>query len=216
MIGSLAISSALTSTHGNAWFINRLMNLFNDLGYDANDLKVQVTELLIATSDTSDELLDKSISAVLLLLRERMKMDVVFVSEFTDGQRVFRHVSQGPDAPVISQGGADPLELSWCQRVVEGRLPRWIANASTHPLSAELVKKLPFPIGTHISTPIVLENGDIYGTLCCFSFHPQDKPNAEDLKNLEFTARLAAHKLNQRRTVRDPAFAASSSQLKPK
>ncbi len=192
------------------------LNPLNDLGYKADDLTVQVTELLVATSDSSDELVDKSVSDVLRLLRERMKMDVVFVSEFTEGQRVFRHVSTAPDSPVISEGGSEPLERSWCQRVVDGRLPRFIADASKLPATAELLKSVPFPIGTHISTPIVLENGDIYGTLCCFSFHPHDQPNTEDLKNLEFTARLAAQKLDRQRVVRKAPESVPDWNLKPK
>lgn len=192
------------------------INPLNDLGYKAEDLTVQVTELLVATSDSSDELVDKSVSEVLRLLRERMKMDVVFVSEFTEGQRVFRHVSTAPDSPVISEGGSEPLERSWCQRVVDGRLPRFIADASRLPASAELLKNVPFPIGTHISTPIVLENGDIYGTLCCFSFHPHDQPNVEDLKNLEFTARLAAQKLDRQRVVRKAPESVPDWHLKPR
>lgn len=192
------------------------MNPLNDLGYNADDLTVQVSELLVATSDSSDELVDKSVSDVLRLLRERMKMDVVFVSEFTEGQRVFRHVSTAPDSPVISEGGSEPLERSWCQRVVDGRLPKFIADASKLPQTAELLKSVPFPIGTHISTPIVLENGEIYGTLCCFSFHPQDQPNTEDLKNLEFTARLAAQKLDRQRVVRKAPELVPDWNLKPK
>jgi GAF domain-containing protein len=192
------------------------LNPLNDLGYKADDLTVQVTELLVATADGSDELVDQSVSNVLRLLRERMKMDVVFVSEFTEGQRVFRHVSTAPDSPVISEGGSEPLERSWCQRVVDGRLPRFIADASKLPATAELLKSVPFPIGTHISTPIVLENGEIYGTLCCFSFHPHDQPNTEDLKNLEFTARLAAQKLDRQRVVRKPPESVPDWNLKPK
>jgi len=192
------------------------MNPLNDLGYKADDLMVQVTELLVATSDTSDELIDNSVPEVLRLLRERMKMDVVFVSEFTDGQRVFRHVSQAPDSPVISEGGSEPLERSWCQRVVDGRLPKFIADARTHPAASALLNSLPFPIGTHISVPIVLDNGDIYGTLCCFSFHPKDNPSTDDLKKLEFTARLAAQRLDQRRVVRKAPESMPDWQLKPK
>lgn len=192
------------------------LNPLNDLGYGPDDLTVQITELLVATSDTSDELIDQSISEVLRVLRERMRMDVVFVSEFTDGQRVFRHVSQAPDSPVIGEGGSEPLERSWCQRVVDGRLPGFIADASKDAAAAPLLKAIPFPIGTHISTPIVLDNGDIYGTLCCFSFHPVDQPNVDDLKKLEFTARLAAQKLNQKRMVRQAPASVPQWQLKPK
>ena len=85
------------------------MNPLNDLGYRPEDLHVQVTELLVATADDTDELVDLSVSQVLRLLRERMKMDVVFVSEFTDGQRVMRQVAAG-DPPVVKPGDAAPLE----------------------------------------------------------------------------------------------------------
>lgn len=191
------------------------MNPLNDMGYRPEDLTVQVTELLVATADETDELVDESVSQVLRLLRERMKMDVVFVSEFTDGQRVMRQVAAG-DPPVVKPGDSAPLEASWCQRVVDGRLPRFIADAKALPAADVLLKQLPFPIGTHISTPIVLQNGDIYGTLCCFSFHPKDKPDPEDLKKLEFTARLAAQKLDQRRVVRSSPETVPDWQLKPK
>ena len=62
----------------------------------------------------------------------------------------------------------------------------------------------------------MLQSGEVYGTLCCFSFHPQDKPNPEDLKKLEFTARLAAQKIDQRRNVRPAPEAVPEWQLKPK
>ena len=45
-----------------------------DLGYEDDDLTVKVAELLVATADGS-------VSEVLHLLRERMSMDVVFVSD---------------------------------------------------------------------------------------------------------------------------------------
>ncbi len=188
----------------------------NEFGYRPDDLTVEVSELLVATADESDELVDRSVSKVLQMLRERMQMDVVFVSEFTNGQRVMRQVAAPADQPVVKVGDTAPLEESWCQRVVDGRLPRFIPDAAALPASAALLKNLPVPMGTHISTPIVLQSGEVYGTLCCFSFHPQDKPNPEDLKKLEFTARLAAQKIDQRRNVRPAPEAVPEWQLKPK
>jgi len=61
-----------------------------------------------------------------------------------------------------------------------------------------LLDQLPFSIGTHISTPIVLKSGEIYGTLCCFSFSPQENPNPDDLNTLELTAKLTAMRLESR------------------
>lgn len=175
------------------------MNLLHDLGYEPDDLEVKVSELLVATADESDGQIDKAVPEVLKLLRERMKMDVVFVSEFTNGRRVFRYVDHAPGKELLEVGASDPLEESWCQRVVDGRLPQYMPDASNDPLAAKLMEKLPFRIGTHISTPIVLKDGEVYGTLCSFSFSPADNPNPNDLKNLRFTAQLTAQKIDRQR-----------------
>ncbi|AOS79554.1 MULTISPECIES: GAF domain-containing protein [Hydrogenophaga] len=173
-------------------------NLFAPTDFGPDSIDVQVSELLVATSDQSDVELDHSIGEVLRLLRERLHMDVVFVSEFVDGQRVFRRVEQSPGVNVIAEGEGAPLEESWCQRVVDRRLPQYIADAKRDPAAAPLLEGLPFPIGTHISTPLVLSNGEVYGTLCCFSFEPHGQPNPEDLSKLKLTARLAAQRLESR------------------
>lgn len=174
-------------------------NPFADTDFGPESLHVQISDLLIATADHSDVDLDSSINEVLSLLRERMGMDVVFVSEFIDGRRVFRNVEQAPGVNLLSVGEGAPLEESWCQRVVDGRLPQFMADAAREPAATALLKELPFPIGTHISTPLVLSNGEVYGTLCCFSFEPSGKAKPEDLTKLKMTARLAAQKLEHRR-----------------
>lgn len=180
------------------------MSSLYDLGYEPNDLHVTISEMLVATADQSDEQLDRTITDVLRMLRERLKMDVVFVSEFVDGRRVFRQVAADEAKPVVAVGQSDALEASWCQRVVDGRLPRFMADAKADPAVAGLMDQLPFSIGTHISTPIVLKNGEVYGTLCSFSFSPQDNPNPDDLKTLEMTARLTAMRLEGQNVMPAP------------
>jgi len=172
--------------------------MWQDLGYEPSDLEVKVAELLVATADDADVEIDKAVPDVLRLLREKMKMDVVFVSEFIDGMREFKYVDQTPGQEVIEAGGADPLESSWCQRVVDGRLPEMMLDAK--PFQAKDPSlATPFPIGTHLSTPIVLGSGQIYGTLCCFSFGVNGDTSEQDLKNLKFTAELTARKIEAAR-----------------
>ncbi|MCJ0763475.1 GAF domain-containing protein [Variovorax terrae] len=175
------------------------MNSMYDLDYEPDALSVQISELLVATADDADSLIDDCVPEVLRLLRDRMAMDVVFVSEFTGGQRMFRHVATMPGREVVAAGGGSPLEESWCQRVVDGRLPQYIHDAARLPASAALLVQVPHPIGTHISTPIVLRSGEVYGTLCAFSFTAHGEPNPTDLKRLQYTAQLAAQKLDRQR-----------------
>ena len=176
----------------------------DELDFSPDDVTVKISELLVATADESDALIDNSVQEVLHLMRESMKMDVAFVGEFTEGKRVFRYVDTAPDHAVVAAGDADPLAETWCQRVVDGRLPPFIADARNNPASADLERKLPFRIGTFISTPIVLSGGEIYGTLCCFSSRPLEDPDQLDLKRLKLTARLAANKIDRGRAAREP------------
>ncbi|MES2785542.1 MAG: GAF domain-containing protein [Pseudomonadota bacterium] len=168
--------------------------------FSADAFEVKVAEMLVATSDGSDALIDSSISDVLRLLRTQLKMDVVFVSEFADGKRHFRHVDQAAGKEVIARGECDPLEESWCMRVVDGRIPDFIADARVLQKSGVL-SETPFPIGTHMSTPIYLKSGEVYGTLCCFSFAPSDELKARDMRTLRYTAKLAADRLEEGRAA---------------
>ena len=173
---------------------------FNALDYISPDaFEVRISELLVATSDGSDALVDPSVSEVLRLVKDHLKMDVVFVSEFVEGRRVFRRVETRPGAAVIEEGGSSLLEEGFCQRVVDGRLPRLVHDVASLPNKAEL-PPTDFPIGAHMSTPIVLNDGQVYGTFCCFSFSANDLLTERDLRKLEMCAQLAARKIDAKRT----------------
>ena len=172
------------------------MSKYHDDGFDPEALSVQVSEMLVATADGSDDLIDSAVTEMLQLLRQRLAMDVVFVSEFVDGQRVLRYVETPKNKPVMKVGNSDPLEQTWCQRVVDGRLPQFIADSNKLPDRASL-PATSFSIGTLLSTPIFLNNGQVYGTLCCFSFSPNEKVQARELKNLQSVATLVAKKIGR-------------------
>lgn len=162
------------------------------LDYNPDDLDVTISEMLVATSDSADPELPDAVSEVLKLLRRRLGMDVAFVSQIADGRRTFKAVDNAPDFPLLQPGMSDPVEESWCQYVVEGRLPEKIDDAA--PLVA--AGKMPdpgFTIGTHLSTPVRLADGQVYGTLCCFSRNVQA---GADINRLRFTANLLAEKLS--------------------
>jgi len=192
------------------------MNLTQRFGTE--DLDVIVSDLLVATADSSDALLDDSVSQVLRLLREQMKMDVVFVSEFVDGRRVFRFVDAGGIAP-IAAGESSPLEESWCKRVVDGRLPELVPDVAKLP-PASAPPKTAIRVGAHLSTPIVMGDGHACGTLCCFSAAPNEALRMRDLATLRHCAQLVARKLavvrdRQHRAMQDTEIMAPDWALEP-
>lgn len=121
-----------------------------------------------STRDNSSATLRYMLGAI----RAHLDMDVAFISEFRRGKRVFRYVDcKGETAP-IQVGNSNPLEESYCQHVVDGRLPRLIPDAAQNQQAMTLKATMEVPVGAHLSVPIYLEDGHLYGTLCCFSYEP--------------------------------------------
>ena len=179
------------------------MNLFEQR-FGSRDVEVVISDLLVATAESSDALLDDSVSQVLRMLRQSMGLDVVFVSEFVDGRRVFRFVDAEGSTP-LRPGESSPLEETYCQRVVDGRMPELVTDAARLPNAAAL-PPTPLRIGAHLSTPIVLSGGETYGTLCCFSASPNEALRLRDLTTLRHCAQLVARKLEATRSARERAL----------
>ena len=169
-----------------------------DIPLSAEEFDRRLFKLLVATADRSDPLIDRWVTEVLQLVRDHLQMDVVFVSQFESGRRMFMHVQQDESRPVIQIGQSDPLELTACKAVVDGRLPELMRDAAKLPPFAELVKE-PFPIGAHLNTPIMLRDGTLYGTLCCFSFAPNEDLTGRDLKRLQIAAQMIARLIDRAR-----------------
>jgi EAL domain-containing protein (putative c-di-GMP-specific phosphodiesterase class I) len=130
----------------------------------------------------------QQIQGVLEAVRQHLGMDVGFVSEFVRGRRFFRHAdAAAPGSPVVV-GNSDPLEESYCHYVAQGRMPQLLNDAAQDPIAASMPVTRTLPVGAHLSVPIRLVDGSIYGTLCCFSFLPDSSLNARDLDILRMCA----------------------------
>ncbi|MBS0426776.1 MAG: GAF domain-containing protein [Proteobacteria bacterium] len=148
-------------------------------------------------ADASVERIDRAVHEVLRLMREHLEMDVAFVSHLHGGRRYFVTVDTRAGAEVIVVGESSPAEESFCQRVIDGRLPACVQDVRLLPDAAELPPTA-FDIGSHLSTPVVLSDGSIYGTMCCFSFQAARPLVERDLKRLRMAADLAARLIDQR------------------
>jgi len=146
---------------------------------------------LAKSHSPTDSEIDGAIRTVLRLAREHLGMDVAFVSQFVQGNRVFMVVEPDDGKQVIAEGDGEPLAVSFCQRVVDGRLPEVVKDVRLLKDFASL-PATPFTIGAHLSTPIRLEDGSVFGTFCTFSFSPGDLQVERDHKRLRMAAAMVA------------------------
>jgi EAL domain-containing protein (putative c-di-GMP-specific phosphodiesterase class I) len=131
------------------------------------------------------------VERVLASVRKHLAMDAGFVSEFRDGKRTFRFVDSEPEIP-IRPGGADPLADSYCHYVVRGLLPQLLQDAKENPIAGAMRVTHTLPVGAHISVPIRLLNGTVYGTFCCFSRRPNHALAEKELEIVRVCAEVVS------------------------
>lgn len=135
------------------------------------------------------------VAHVLRAVRKHLRMDVAFISRFRDTDRVLEAVDADGQAP-IRAGQSISLEEGYCLDVVRGELPQLIPDTSLLPAALAIPATAAIPIGSHLSVPVYLESGEMYGTLCCFSYLPDRSLTERDLSMLKALAEVLASQID--------------------
>jgi len=133
---------------------------------------------------------------VLKAIRKHLAMDVAFVSHFEAPDRRIEYLDSVPDGP-LRLDQRIPLEEGYCLKVVNGELPECIPDTSLVAATQSIPATRAIPIGSHLSVPVKLEDGQIYGTLCCFSYAPNPSLGERDLQLMHALAEVLAVRLDE-------------------
>lgn len=143
-----------------------------------------------------------AIDQIVESIRVHLGMDVAFASRFVDGHRQFTHIRSAIPLP-LAPGDSEPLEETFCQRVLDGRLPALIHDASQHAEAREIPLTQMLPVGAHLNVPLVMRDGSIYGTFCCVSQKPDFSITERDMAALRAFADLTAKIIEDDRDLCD-------------
>ena len=150
-------------------------------------------KFVVITSDSTNEMKTATVSELLRHARALLEMDIVFVSEFLDGRRFFRHVDAGEDSlSLIEEGQSNPLEETYCQRIVDGRLPLAIPDTHLLPEANNLNVTKALNIRAYLATPITSPDGQVMGTICCISHKSRTALGSREIDSLRSIARRIA------------------------
>jgi EAL domain-containing protein (putative c-di-GMP-specific phosphodiesterase class I) len=138
---------------------------------------------------------EQFVTDLLRAIRVHLQMEVAFISQFALGHRFFRHVDHADGLNLLKIGDSDPLDQTYCQRIVDGRLPELMRDANEIPEARALPVTHALPVGAHMSVPIRFPNGQVYGTFCCFSRKADPTLIERDLHVMRAFADLAASRL---------------------
>ena len=137
-----------------------------------------------------------AIDAILDAVRAHLGMEIAFASRFIPGRREFTHIRSTIPVPA-APGDSEPLDETFCHRILEGRLPALIHNAADHPEAMTLPIAAALPVGAHLNVPLLLSDGSIYGTFCCLSRQPDYSMTERDLGTMRAFADLAAAQIER-------------------
>lgn len=153
-------------------------------------LRGMITELQAAAGT------DETIARVLDLARQRLGMELAWVSHFTGDEQVVEAVSGALPGVEVAAGFAGSLTGSYCIRVNSGELPPVINDAAANPVTAALDVTHQLGIGAYVSAPLRTSTGQLYGHLCCFSHNTNPDLSQRDADVLGMLADLIADSID--------------------
>lgn len=131
-------------------------------------------------------------------MRTALGMDMVFVSEFVDQQRVFRALSIDPGSPLrVRPGESDPLVETYCRQIVDGTIPRLLRDSGDSEAAVALPITEALGVGAYLSAPVRLPNGTVFGTLCCLSHAACPQLQQQDADALQAVAQAIGSSIDK-------------------
>ncbi|MEM9426583.1 MAG: EAL domain-containing protein [Pseudomonadota bacterium] len=138
-------------------------------------------------------LIDEALEAV----RTHLNMPIAYLSRFEGDEMEFRNVSSPDVSTVVKKGDYFPLSEAYCSRIANGTLPNLIRDTADLPLCQEIDATQALPIRSHVSLPVTLDDGSLYGMFCCLSPEPNHSLNERDLAVMSAFANLATRQVRR-------------------
>lgn len=128
-------------------------------------------------------------------VRERLGMEVAYLSEFVDERAVFRAVSAPGLEALIQPSQSMDLREVYCKHILDGGLPRLMPDTSAHAIATDLPITQMIPIGSHLSVPVHRPDGSVFGMFCFLSRTPRPDLNDDALALVETHSALVSTRL---------------------
>ena len=146
---------------------------------------------------------DAAIARFLRAARTHLDLQVAYVSEIVGNESVFRHVDAPGLEHLVKPGDRKSLDDVYCRHILEGRLPELIPDTAAVPLAAAMPITAAIPIGAHVSVPLRMPDGELYGMFCCLGPASDPSLNPRDLAMMRTLSELAGQEIARERQQAD-------------
>ncbi|MCZ2807493.1 EAL domain-containing protein [Modestobacter sp. VKM Ac-2983] len=108
---------------------------------------------------------DQKVAELLRTAKESLQLSVAFLSRL-DGTTQHLEVVESSVPFLFQEGNQQRQEETFCQAILDGDLPAVIPDVRKHPVAMALPAARMPRIRSFVSVPVVLSDGELYGTFC--------------------------------------------------
>jgi len=131
------------------------------------------------------------VAELLQTAKESLGLSVAFLSRL-DGTTQFLEVVDSSVPFLFKEGATQRQETTFCQAILEGRLPAVIPDVKAFPEAMKLpAARLP-RIRSYVSVPVTLSDGTLYGTFCACGLTTDKGLTKRDKSLMDVLAHAAA------------------------
>ena len=144
-----------------------------------------------------------TIEAAVAAVRGFLGMDLAYATRIDPEVQVLETFDGDSESFGLHPGMEIPLEKTYCQRVLAGRLPNLIPDVGFDERAASLEISKSANVGSFVSVPLTFSDGRLYGTLCAGSHEAKPGLGYRDLQFLHVFARMVSDQLEREELTRD-------------
>ena len=134
---------------------------------------------------------EQQVAELLRTAKKALGLSVTFLSRL-DGTTQFLEVVDSSVPLLFPEGAERPQATTFCQAVLDGRLPGVIPDVRAFP-AAMALPAARFPrLRSYVSVPVRLSDGSLYGTFCAAGLTTDKNLSARDQALMEVLAAAAA------------------------
>ena len=134
---------------------------------------------------------EQQVAELLRTAKQALGLSVTFLSRM-DGTTQHLQVVDSSLPLLFPEGAERPQESTFCQAILDGRLPAVIPDVRTFPVAMALPAAR-FPrLRSYVSVPVRFSDGALYGTFCAAGLTTDKNLSARDQALMEVLAAAAA------------------------
>ena len=146
---------------------------------------------------------DGGVDHVLEVTRQILGTDFGFISEFRGEEQILRGTAGDGASFEMTSGDGYPLDGSYCQRMVDGRIPKLVPDTSRNDELRDLALTKLSQIGAYIGVPIYLSDGKLYGTFVSINHQPAPELDENHVRLMEVLSHFVASGIELRRLAKE-------------